>query len=94
MLGANIGKELLRRNLNLKSVNELHVWMLLRKKSIVSVSSSFTGGKAPLDMATKAGELRVFIVAGEVSGDSIASRLMASLKNLSPFPVRFAGVGG
>lgn len=47
-----------------------------------------------LDMASKDGELRVFIVAGEVSGDSIASRLMACLKNLSPFPTRFAGVGG
>lgn len=45
-------------------------------------------------MAADDGELRVFIVAGEVSGDTIGSRLMASLKNLSPFPVRFAGVGG
>ncbi|KAK4264975.1 hypothetical protein QN277_026086 [Acacia crassicarpa] len=45
-------------------------------------------------MDAKDGELRVFIVAGEVSGDSMASRFMASLKNLSPFPVRFAGVGG
>ncbi|OWM75414.1 hypothetical protein CDL15_Pgr021578 [Punica granatum] len=45
-------------------------------------------------MAAEDGELRVFIVAGEVSGDTIGSRLMASLKNLSPFPVRFAGVGG
>lgn len=47
-----------------------------------------------IDMASKDGELRVFIVAGEVSGDSIASRLMASFKHLSPFPTRFAGVGG
>ncbi|TKY68645.1 lipid-A-disaccharide synthase [Spatholobus suberectus] len=45
-------------------------------------------------MAARDGELRVFLVAGEVSGDSIASRLMASLKILSPFPLRFAGVGG
>ncbi|TKY68648.1 lipid-A-disaccharide synthase [Spatholobus suberectus] len=55
-----------------------------------SVSSS----KAVIDMAARDGELRVFLVAGEVSGDSIASRLMASLKILSPFPLRFAGVGG
>lgn len=68
--------------------------MLQRKKSVASVLSSSTRRKAPLDMAAKDGELRVFIVAGEVSGDSIASRLMASLKKLSPFPVRFAGVGG
>ncbi|EPS66865.1 hypothetical protein M569_07910, partial [Genlisea aurea] len=44
--------------------------------------------------ASKDGELRVFIVAGEVSGDIIASRFMKSLKELSPFPVRFAGIGG
>ncbi|OIW01041.1 hypothetical protein TanjilG_14224 [Lupinus angustifolius] len=50
--------------------------------------------KSPLEIASKDGELRVFIVAGEVSGDSIASRLMASLKLLSPLPLRFSGVGG
>lgn len=49
---------------------------------------------AAVDMAAKEGEMRVFIVAGEVSGDMIASRVMHSLKKLSPFPVRFAGVGG
>nr|CAB3474272.1 unnamed protein product [Digitaria exilis] len=47
-----------------------------------------------VDYAAQDGELRVFVVAGEVSGDSLASRLMASLKALSPVPVRFAGVGG
>ncbi|KAM5580507.1 putative lipid-A-disaccharide synthase, mitochondrial [Rosa sericea] len=47
-----------------------------------------------LDVAAKDGELRVFIVSGEVSGDTIGSRLMASLKKLSPVPVRFSGVGG
>jgi len=47
-----------------------------------------------IEMAARDGELRVFLVAGEVSGDSIASRLMASLKILSPLPIRFAGVGG
>ncbi|KAG8380705.1 hypothetical protein BUALT_Bualt06G0043700 [Buddleja alternifolia] len=46
------------------------------------------------DLGSKDGELRVFIVAGEVSGDIIASRFMNSLKRISPFPVRFAGVGG
>ncbi|KAK6919288.1 Glycosyl transferase, family 19 [Dillenia turbinata] len=55
----------------------------------LSVSS-----KAAIDMAAKDGELRVFIVTGEVSGDLIGSRLMASLKKLSPYPVNFAGVGG
>lgn len=46
------------------------------------------------ELASKDGELRVFIVAGEVSGDIIASRFMNSLKRISPFPVRFSGVGG
>jgi len=55
---------------------------------------SFSSSKAPIDMAARDGELRVFLVAGEVSGDSIASRLMASLRLFSPFPLRFAGVGG
>lgn len=47
-----------------------------------------------VDAAARDGELRVFVVAGEVSGDSLASRLMAALRALSPVPVRFAGVGG
>lgn len=47
-----------------------------------------------VDAAARDGGLRVFVVAGEVSGDSLASRLMASLRALSPVPVRFAGVGG
>ncbi|CAK9133414.1 unnamed protein product [Ilex paraguariensis] len=56
---------------------------------------SFSVSRQPvIDMASKDGELRVFIVAGEVSGDNIGSRLMASLKKLSPMPIRFAGVGG
>ncbi|XP_057954543.1 probable lipid-A-disaccharide synthase, mitochondrial [Malania oleifera] len=55
----------------------------------LSVSS-----KTLIDAAAKEGELRVFLVAGEVSGDCIGSRLMSSLKKLSPFPIRFAGVGG
>ena len=87
MVGATIG----RRKINLRSLNVLGSWVLHRKQSVASISSSV---KAPLDMAAKDGQLRVFIVAGEVSGDSIASRFMASLKNLSPFPVSFAGVGG
>ncbi|MQM08835.1 hypothetical protein Taro_041690 [Colocasia esculenta] len=61
-------------------------------------SSSWPGGDGyrprAVDMASRDGELRVFIVAGEVSGDSIAARLMASLRRLSSFPVRFSGVGG
>lgn len=51
-------------------------------------------GRAVVDMAAKDGELRVFIVAGEVSGDSIGSRLMASLKKHCLVPTRFSGVGG
>ncbi|KAL8151016.1 hypothetical protein V2J09_020824, partial [Rumex salicifolius] len=58
-------------------------------KRNLSVSSSNV-----IDAATKDGELRVFIVAGEVSGDNIAARLMGSLKKISPLPIRFSGVGG
>ncbi|KAL3506442.1 hypothetical protein ACH5RR_031824 [Cinchona calisaya] len=50
--------------------------------------------QAVADLASKDAQLRVFIVAGEVSGDIIGSRFMDSLKKLAPFPVRFAGVGG
>lgn len=81
MLGSTIAGALLRRKWNSNGVS-------------VQWFSSSKRVKAPLDMAARDGELRLFIVAGEVSGDSIASRLMASLKLLSPFPVRFAGVGG
>ncbi|KAG9448675.1 hypothetical protein H6P81_008640 [Aristolochia fimbriata] len=55
---------------------------------------SYSASSSVIDMAGKDGELRVFMVSGEVSGDSIASRLMSSLKQISPLPVRFAGVGG
>ncbi|KAK3404418.1 hypothetical protein EUGRSUZ_K00731 [Eucalyptus grandis] len=57
-------------------------------------SHASMSGESVVGMAARDGELRVFVVAGEVSGDTIASRLMACLKSLSPFPVRFAGVGG
>ncbi|KAK6784922.1 hypothetical protein RDI58_018377 [Solanum bulbocastanum] len=63
---------------------------LMRKmRRTFSVSS-----QSAVDFASKDGELRVFIVAGEVSGDTIGSRVMGSLLKLSPLPVRFAGVGG
>lgn len=71
----------------LKSGNNVGVSSLLRR--YISVS-----GRAVMDMAAKDGELRVFIVSGEVSGDSIGSRLMASLKKLCPVPIHFSGVGG
>jgi lipid-A-disaccharide synthase len=41
-----------------------------------------------------AGELKVFIVTGEHSGDALAGPLMAALKRLHGGPIRFAGVGG
>ncbi|KAG0475071.1 hypothetical protein HPP92_014757 [Vanilla planifolia] len=53
-----------------------------------------TFGKRIVDRASCEGELRVFIVAGEVSGDSMASRLMSSLNIISPIPVHYSGVGG
>ncbi|KAL8551950.1 hypothetical protein ACS0TY_000846 [Phlomoides rotata] len=80
--------------------------MLLRcvRNSKIGMNSSFLrlmrrpfsilGRESVKDLASKDGELRVFIVAGEVSGDIIASRFMNSLKRISPFPVHFSGVGG
>jgi len=41
-----------------------------------------------------ASELRIFLVAGEPSGDTIGARLMAALRRESSRPVRFFGVGG
>jgi lipid-A-disaccharide synthase len=38
--------------------------------------------------------LRVFVVAGEPSGDELGARLMAALRQLCGDKVRFAGVGG
>lgn len=74
------------------------LWNLFRTKDAnfeCLLRRSFSiSSQAVADLASKDGEVRVFIVAGEVSGDIIASRFMDSLKKLTPFPVRFAGVGG
>jgi len=40
------------------------------------------------------GFLRVFVVAGEPSGDQIGGRLMAALREATDDRIRFAGVGG
>jgi lipid-A-disaccharide synthase len=39
-------------------------------------------------------ELRIFLVAGEHSGDALGAKLMAAIKACSPCRVDFAGVGG
>ncbi|KAG6472036.1 hypothetical protein ZIOFF_069491 [Zingiber officinale] len=74
----------------------LTLWNMASKLGLLSLKLSTTAvsSNKVVDAAAQEGEFRVFIVAGEVSGDSIASRLMVSLKKLSPLPVRFAGVGG
>lgn len=38
--------------------------------------------------------LRLFLVAGEHSGDALGAKLMAAVRMASPRPVRFAGIGG
>ncbi|KAM3301569.1 putative lipid-A-disaccharide synthase, mitochondrial isoform X1 [Capsicum chacoense] len=76
-----------RRIWNVNS--EINMKLMRQIRRTFSVSS-----KSTVDFASKDGELRVFIVAGEVSGDIIGSRVMTSLIKLSPFPVHFAGVGG
>ena len=42
----------------------------------------------------KTGALRIFIVAGEHSGDALGAKLMPPLRAMHPGPVTFAGVGG
>ncbi|XP_007049211.2 PREDICTED: probable lipid-A-disaccharide synthase, mitochondrial isoform X2 [Theobroma cacao] len=79
MLLAAIRCTKIKSSICLKSPSRRYLW----------VSSRFV-----TDRAAKEEELRIFIVAGEVSGDTIGSRLMASLKKLSPVPIRFSGVGG
>ncbi|RWR83343.1 putative lipid-A-disaccharide synthase, mitochondrial [Cinnamomum micranthum f. kanehirae] len=73
--------------------------LLIGERSFFSSSSSSSSStnnskRSVAEMGSRDGELRVFMVAGEVSGDAIASRLMSSLRKISPFPLRFAGVGG
>ncbi|KAL4581387.1 hypothetical protein LXL04_017601 [Taraxacum kok-saghyz] len=53
-----------------------------------------TSRHSAVDLASKDGEMRIFLVAGEASGDAIGSRLIAALKKFSPFPIHVAGVGG
>lgn len=72
---------------NLFHRKDVELKYLLRRSCLIS-------SHPVRDLASRDGELRVFIVAGEVSGDIIGSRFMDSLKKLSPFPVCFAGVGG
>lgn len=78
----------------LRSVWNVKIGMSGSFLRVVKRSLSVSGRGSVRDLAATDGELRVFIVAGEVSGDIIGSRFMNSLKRLSPFPVRFAGVGG
>lgn len=66
---------------------------VVRKLGVVRRFASVSG-RAVVDDAAKDGEFRVFLVCGEVSGDTIGARLMASLLKISPFPVKFCGVGG
>ena len=41
-----------------------------------------------------AGPLRIFLVAGEASGDALGGRLMAALKECTDQPTEFRGIGG
>lgn len=77
----------IRRIWNANTETNLNLVRQMRRTFSVSSQSA-------VDLASKDAELRVFIVAGEVSGDTIGSRVMNSLTKLSPLPVRFAGVGG
>ncbi|KAL9257402.1 putative lipid-A-disaccharide synthase, mitochondrial, partial [Drosera capensis] len=70
-------------------------WTTTKIRFSISLSRRVSStSRALVDAAARDGEIRVFIVAGEISGDSIGGRLMGSVRKLSPFSVRFAGVGG
>lgn len=45
-------------------------------------------------MASQKPNLKIFIIAGEDSGDLIGSGLMKELKKISKYPIHFIGVGG
>ncbi len=47
-----------------------------------------------ITVSSMARELRVFVVAGEHSGDALGGKLMAALNALAPGRVRYLGVGG
>jgi lipid-A-disaccharide synthase len=38
--------------------------------------------------------VRIFLIAGEESGDHLGAALMAAIENLASFPVSFSGIGG
>ncbi|CAI9774634.1 unnamed protein product [Fraxinus pennsylvanica] len=84
----------LKRLLSEVSLQHRQLTFRIPNRLVIKRHFLVSSQKAAIDMGSKDGELRVFIVAGEVSGDMIGSRFMDSLKKLSPCPVRFAGVGG
>jgi lipid-A-disaccharide synthase len=45
-------------------------------------------------MEPKGTGIKIFLIAGEPSGDILGGRLMAAIKRTSPDPVEFVGVGG
>jgi lipid-A-disaccharide synthase len=45
-------------------------------------------------MSSEARPLRVFVVAGEHSGDRLGAKLMAALRRLHPGGIEFVGIGG
>lgn len=52
------------------------------------------GGSSKAPRSKSASPLRLFLVAGEHSGDALAGPLIESLKTLSPRPISLRGVGG
>ena len=50
--------------------------------------------RPPASGIGKADTLRIFIVAGEHSGDALGAKLMPPLRAIHPGPVTFTGVGG
>lgn len=58
------------------------------------MSPRATNVAAPRMASTKVGELDIFLVATEESGDRLGAALMRALRQRASVPVRFSGVGG
>src|SRR5437899_12387376 len=51
-------------------------------------------GTSPAMTPNRWFDMRIFLIAGEESGDRLGASLMAAIEELAPCPVTFAGIGG
>jgi lipid-A-disaccharide synthase len=68
--------------------------MIVASLPVSAPASGETNVAALKPGAIRQQDLRIFLVAGEHSGDALGGKLIAALKSLHPGPIHFAGVGG